>query len=200
MTKVYVVIYTKRGRILKLAQEVVKGIEKTGVQCKLFRTIGVHEESPTHFEQEVLAVPTITAQQLVDQNPDGLILGTPGRFGGISPQMSFFLEQLSTLAVEKGTFIGKVASSFTSSGGLTRGHGGHETGLILMASTCLHLGFVVAGVPSSPFMDKVPAASPYGVVFWGGTGATDHSLSEDLIALAQRQGEHVAKIAKKLSA
>lgn len=127
---------------------------------------------------------------------DGIILGTPTRFGNMSSQMRYFLDQTGPLWAA-GALIGKVGSAFTSS---STG-GGNETTIVSVHHTLIHHGMVVVGLPYSapdlPDVSEVRGGSPYGA---GTISAPDGSRtpSQKELNLASFQGHHVAKITKKL--
>ncbi len=127
---------------------------------------------------------------------DGIILGTPTRFGNMSSQMRYFLDQTGPLWAA-GALIGKVGSAFTS----TSTGGGNETTIVSVHHTFIHHGMVVVGLPYSapdlPDVSEVRGGSPYGA---GTISAPDGSRtpSQKELNLASFQGHHVAKITKKL--
>jgi NAD(P)H dehydrogenase (quinone) len=130
-------------------------------------------------------------------NYDGIIFGTPTRFGNMSSQMRNFLDQTGPLWVS-GALIGKVGSVFTS----TSTGGGNETTIVSVHFTLLHQGMIVVGLPySAPDLadiSEVRGGSPYGA---GTIAAPDGSRlpSQKELNLASFQGHHVAKIVKRLS-
>ena len=127
---------------------------------------------------------------------DGIIIGTPTRFGNMSSQMRYFLDQTGPLWAA-GALIGKVGSVFTS----TSTGGGNETTIVTVHHTLMHHGMVVVGLPYSapdlPDISEVKGGSPYGA---GTISAPDGSRtpSQKELNLASFQGHHVAKITKKL--
>jgi multimeric flavodoxin WrbA len=76
---------------------------------------------------------------------DGIIFGTPTRFGNMCGQMRNFLDQTGNLWMQ-GSLIGKVGSVFTSTASQ---HGGQETTITSFHLTLLHQGMVIVGVPYS---------------------------------------------------
>ena len=130
-------------------------------------------------------------------NYDGIIVGTPTRFGNMSSQLRYFFDQTGPLWVA-GALIGKVGSVFTS----TSTGGGNETTIVSVHSTMLHHGMVVVGLPYSapdlPDISEVKGGSPYGA---GTIAAPDGSRvpSQKELNLASFQGHHVAKITKRLA-
>lgn len=127
---------------------------------------------------------------------DGIILGTPTRFGNMSSQLRYFLDQTGPLWAA-GALIGKVGSVFTS----TSTGGGNETTIVSVHHTLIHHGMVIVGLPYSapdlPDISEVRGGSPYGA---GTISAPDGSRtpSQKELNLASFQGHHVAKITKKL--
>lgn len=127
---------------------------------------------------------------------DGIILGTPTRFGNMTSQMRYFFDQTGPLWAA-GALIGKVGSVFTS----TSTGGGNETTIVSVHHTLIHHGMVVVGLPYSapdlPDISEVRGGSPYGA---GTISAPDGSRtpSQKELNLASFQGHHVAKITKKL--
>ena len=73
---------------------------------------------------------------------DGIILGTPTRFGNMSSQMRYFLDQTGPLGAA-GALIGKVGSVFTS----TSTGGGNETTIVTVHHTMMHHGMIIVGLP-----------------------------------------------------
>ena len=127
---------------------------------------------------------------------DGIIIGTPTRFGNMSSQMRYFLDQTGPLWAA-GALIGKEGSVFTS----TSTGGGNETTIVSVYNTLIHHGMVVVGLPySAPDLtdiSEVRGGSPYGA---STIAAPDGSRtpSQKELNLASFQGHHVAKITKKL--
>lgn len=129
---------------------------------------------------------------------DGIIFGTPTRFGNMASQMRNFLDQTGGLWM-KGALVGKVGSVFTSTGT----GGGNETTITSFHSTLFHQGMVVVGLPYAAAdltdISEVRGGSPYGAgTIAGADGSRQPSAKE--LGLARFQGQHVATIAKKLAA
>jgi NAD(P)H dehydrogenase (quinone) len=128
---------------------------------------------------------------------DGILFGTPTRFGNMAAQMRNFLDQTGGLWV-KGALIGKVGSVFTSTG---TQHGGQETTITSFHTTLLHLGLIIVGVPYScpelTNMNEITGGSPYGAGTLAGSDGS-RQPSENELAIARFQGKHVAEITAKL--
>ncbi|MDO9404873.1 MAG: NAD(P)H:quinone oxidoreductase [Polaromonas sp.] len=128
---------------------------------------------------------------------DGIIFGTPTRFGNMSGQMRSFLDQTGALWLQ-GALIGKVGSVFTSS---ATQHGGQESTILTFHPTLLHHGMVVVGLPYSEQqqmgIDEIKGGSPYGAsTIAGAQGERMPSVQE--LAMARSQGRHVASITTRL--
>jgi len=98
-----------------------------------------------------------------------------------------------------GSLVGKVGSVFTSS---NTQHGGQETTILSFYPTLLHHGMIVAGLPyafqGQMKVDEIVGGSPYGASTIAGPDGSRMPTETDL-AGARFQGEHVAKIARKLT-
>jgi len=148
-------------------------------------------------QKEQALVPVCTVDEL--GTADAIIFGTPTRFGNMCGQMRQFLDASGGLWV-KGALVGKPGSVFTSS---NTQHGGQESTILGFHTTLLHQGMIIVGLPYT-FQGQMTSAeisgcSPYGAsTIAGGDGS--RSPSENELAGARFQGEHVATIAKKLAA
>jgi len=196
--KLLVLYHSSYGHIETLAYAIAHGVRAVeGVKVTVKRV-------PELMPEEVMRgagmkvdqpAPLADPQELAEY--DGIIIGTPTRFGNMSSQMRYFLDQTGPLWVE-GALIGKVGSAFTS----TSTGGGNETTLVTVHYTMMHHGMVVVGLPYSapdlPDISEVKGGSPYGA---GTISAPDGSRtpSQKELNLASFQGHHVAKIAKRLA-
>jgi NAD(P)H dehydrogenase (quinone) len=141
-------------------------------------------------------IPVAKPDDLTDA--DAIIFGTPTRFGNMCAQMRNFLDQTGGLWAQN-ALVGKVGSVFTST---ATQHGGQETTITSFHTTLLHLGMVIVGLPYSETrqftLDEISGGSPYGAsTIAAGDGS--RLPSENELAMARFQGNHVAAIAKKLS-
>ena len=97
---------------------------------------------------------------------DGIIIGTPTRFGNMSSQMRYFLDQTGPLWAA-GALIGKVGSVFTST---AFQHGGQETTLTSFHSILLHRGMLIVGMPYACRellnMDEITGGPPMAPAPW----------------------------------
>ncbi|HJT15192.1 MAG TPA: NAD(P)H:quinone oxidoreductase [Dongiaceae bacterium] len=199
MTKILVLYYSSYGHLETMANDVAEGAKAVkGVQVDVKRVPElvpdeVAKKSGLKLDQ---AAPVATVDELADY--DAIIFGAPTRFGMMAAQMRNFLDQTGGLWV-KGALIGKVGSVFTSS---ATQHGGQESTILSFHTTLLHQGMVIVGLPYSAKtqmrMDEITGGSPYGAsTIAGGDGSRQPSEGE--LSMARFQGEHVARIAAKLS-
>jgi NAD(P)H dehydrogenase (quinone) len=140
--------------------------------------------------------PIATPAELADY--DGIIFGTPTRFGNMCAQMRNFLDQTGEHWM-KGSLIGKVGSVFAST---ATQHGGQETTITSFHSTLLHQGMIIVGVPYSCQgllnMDEITGGTPYGATTLA-KGDGSRQPSENELTIARFQGRHVAEITAKLA-
>jgi NAD(P)H dehydrogenase (quinone) len=131
---------------------------------------------------------------------DAIIFGTPTRFGNMAAQMRNFLDQTGPLWM-RGALVGKVASVFCSTASQ---HGGQETTITSFHSTLLHHGMIVVGLPYTfkdlTTMREVTGGTPYGASCVTGSGLELRMPSALELDMCRFQGEHVSRIAGRLSA
>ncbi len=201
--KVLVVYYSMYGHIYELGQAVAEGARSVeGVNAELRR---VPETLPEQALEKMGAVEAQKQQGdvpvcIVDElgSADAIIFGTPTRFGNMCGQMRQFLDATGKLWMD-GALIGKAGSVITSS---NTQHGGQESTILSCHTTLLHHGMVIVGLPyafqGQMTMEEISGCSPYGASTIAGADGS-RSPSDIELAGARFQGEHVAKIAKKLA-
>jgi NAD(P)H dehydrogenase (quinone) len=141
-------------------------------------------------------VEVCTIEELAEA--DGIIFGTPTRFGNMCGQMRQFLDATGKLWAT-GALVGKVGSVFTSS---NTQHGGQETTIISFHLTLFHQGMIVVGLPyafkGQSIIDEITGCSPYGASTIAGPDGKRQPSDNELEG-ARFQGRHVAAIVKKLA-
>lgn len=199
MARVLVLYYSMYGHIEAMAQAVAEGARQVpGAQVDIKRV-------PELVPDEVLrksgakvdqAAPVAKPEELAHY--DGILFGTPTRFGNMAGQMRNFLDQLGGLWMS-GALVGKVGSVFCSS---ATQHGGQESTLLTFHPTLLHLGMVVVGLPyaeqTQMGIDEIKGGSPYGASTIAG-GQGERMPSQQELSMARYQGRHVTNIATKLA-
>lgn len=200
MAKILILYYSMYGHVETMAKEIAAGVNAVdGVDAVLKR---VPELMPEEVARKAGAktdqdAPIATVDELPDY--DGIIFGTPTRYGNMCSQMGSFLDQTGKHWMS-GALVGKVGSVFTST---ATQHGGQETTLVAFHHTLLHLGMTVVGVPyeckALLNMDEITGGTPYGASTMAG-GDGSRMPSENEREIARFQGQHVAKVARKLAA
>lgn len=197
MARILVLYYSMYGHIRTMARTVVEGArEVDGVEVDLRR---VPETMPTEVLEQLGALtdddtPVAAPGDLPDY--DGLILGTPTRFGNMTGQMRTFFDQTGSLWFN-GTLIGKVGSVYTS----TATGGGNETTITSVWNTLAHHGYVIVGLPYScpelTDISEVKSGGPYGAATIAAPDGSRQPSDKEL-AQARFQGSHVADITRRL--
>ena len=202
--KVLVVYYSLYGHIQKLAQAVAEGVKSVpGVEMVLRRVQEFEDiereviPKSTHAQavwEKHKDVPVCTLDDL--KAADGILFGTPTRFGNMTAQMKRLFDGAAHLWLE-GALEGKPAGIFVST---ATTHGGQETTPFTMMAPLLHLGMIVVGVPySTPGMlhTEGRGGTPYGSSTVAGSKNELVPTPEDL-EIARGQGKRVAEITKKV--
>jgi len=192
MKKLLVLYYSSYGHIETMAQAVAEGAGKIpGVDVSLKRV-------PETLSSEIAEKAGIKMQQAGDEasvaelaDYDGIIFGTPTRFGNMAAQMRNFLDQTGGLWMQN-ALVGKLASVFTSTGT----GGGNETTIQSFHTTLLHHGMLITGLPyTAPGLTDisvVKGGSPLGAACIAGADGS-RQPSELELSLAAYQGEYMAR-------
>jgi NAD(P)H dehydrogenase (quinone) len=201
--KILVVYYSMYGHIFKMAQAVAEGARSVpGAEVMLRRVEDLpfnqlklqgSEHAQMTLEQQK-DIPIWTLEDL--KTADGILFGTPTRFGNMTSQMKALFDQLAELWLQ-GTLEGKPAGIFTST---ATTHGGQETTGFTMMAPLLHLGMLIVGVPySTPGMlhTEGRGGTPYAASTVAGGRNELNPAPEDL-EIARALGARVARIAGKL--
>ena len=202
-TKVLVVFYSMYGNTAKLAKAVAEGaiqVENVEVSLRQVEELVPKEiieanERMKQVKKELADIPIATNEDMVEA--DGIIFGTPTRYGNMCAQMKQFIDKTGGLWAE-GKLENKVAGVFTSTSTL---HGGQETTIIASMIPLLHLGMIIVGVPYSEqrlFSLETGGGSPYGASSVSGPNA-DRPPTENDLEIAKTLGRRVAEIAKKIA-
>jgi NAD(P)H dehydrogenase (quinone) len=198
MTEILIVYYTRHGAVGELARHAARGVETVPGCTATLRTVpavSAENERPVKAVPESGA-PFATLEDL--RRCDGLLLGSPTRFGNMAAPLKYFLDGTSSLWLD-GTLAGKPAAVFSSSQTM---HGGQESTLLTMALPLVHHGMMLVGIP---FTERAlnqtrSGGTPYGATHVSGMAQQPGTLSADEITLAQSLGKRVADIAATLVA
>ncbi len=191
--QILVLYYSRTGHTAALARQCARGVEAAGAVARL-RTV-----------PSVSSVAEATAPEVPDAGPpyagpedlrecDGLVLGSPTRFGNMAAPLKHFLDSTGDLWLA-GALVDKPAGVFTST---SSAHGGQESTLLTMALPLVHHGMIWVGIPYTQggLFDTRTGGSPYGASHLA--SGWNPELSRDENELAQALGRRVARLAARL--
>ena len=196
---ILVLYYSRGGRTAALARQAARGVESAGAIARI-RTV------PPVVPMTASSVPpgeaTVPAEgppyaELADLvETDGLLLGSPTRFGNMAAPLKHFLDGTSELWLA-GKLVDKPAGVFTAS---SSAHGGQESTLLSMTVPLLHHGMLLVGVPytETALFETRTGGSPYGATHLATSWNT--ALSKDETQIAKALGARIARIALQLAA
>ncbi len=196
MSEILVLYYSRHGATAALAREVCRGIESvSGCRARL-RTVPPVSTVVEAAENSVPDDGPPYASQADMRECDGLVLGSPTRFGNMAAPMKYFIDSTGALWVS-GELAGKPAGVFTST---ASPHGGQESTLLSMMLPLLHHGMVLVGVPYTEIAinETTGGGGPYGASHLARNEKTP-KLTPEEITIARALGERVATIAGKLA-
>jgi NAD(P)H dehydrogenase (quinone) len=194
--EVLVLYYSRNGSTAALAVQVARGINGVAGASARVRTVPSVSADTQATQAEIPedGPPFATLDDL--DECDGLVLGSPTRFGNMAAALKYFLDGTGS-AWLSGRLEGKPAGVFTSTSSL---HGGQETTLMSMALPLLHHGMLLVGIPYSEaaLAATRSGGTPYGAshVAWE---QSHTQLTEHEIACARTLGHRIAEIAVRLA-
>ena len=195
MAEILGLYYSRNGATEALARQVCKGVDSVDGMAARLRTVPAVSSVAAATEDDIPASGPPYASATDVAECEGLLLGSPGRFGNMAAALKYFLDGTINEWL-KGSAEGKPAGVFCSTASL---HGGQETTLISMALPLIHHGMLFVGLPySEAALGKTTTGgTPYGAthVTWG---RQEVGLSDDEKALARALGARVATIASRL--
>jgi len=194
---ILVLYYSRHGATAELARLVARGVEQQGGAEARLRTVPDLRS----------AAEDAAAVEIPDQGPpyaslddlaacDGLILGSPTRFGNMAAPLKHFIDGTSSHWLS-GTLAGKPAACFTSTASM---HGGQESTLLSMMLPLLHHGMLLMGLPYTEggLSSTRSGGTPYGAShFAGSRGQEPITADEKQLAMALGQRLAAAAIALK---
>jgi NAD(P)H dehydrogenase (quinone) len=198
--KILVVFYSRDGSVEALAKAVGEGAREAGGEVRLRRVPdivapAVMAKVPGWEERSKRMLAEYGAPTSADAEwADGIVFGTPTRFGNTSAELKAFIDSLGGLWFQ-GKLNGKAAGAFTSTAGP---HGGNEATVISLYIPMAHLGFII--VPNGYTHEKVIQGhgTPYGSSSVSGQNSTPPTAND--LEVARHQGARVTKVASALRA
>jgi NAD(P)H dehydrogenase (quinone) len=198
--KILIPFYSRTGTIERLAKAVAEGAQGEGAEVRLRR-------AREFASEEVMAQAEGWKEQADAMNAqyeaptpedaewaDGIIFGTPTRFGAMAAELKAYIDGLGGLWF-KGALNGKLGSAF---GGSATPHGGNESTLLSLYNPMAHLGLIIVPTGYADGSMFKGAGTPYGASVVSGNPPAGPSPEE--LDVARYQGRRVAQIAKKLLA
>ena len=198
--KILIPFYSRTGTVEALALAVAEGARSAGAEVRLRRAREV--VSPAiiagvpGWKQSAEAMNAKYEAPTPDDAvwADGVIFGTPTRFGTMTSELKAYIDSLGGLWAE-GKLNGKAGSAFAGSSQM---HGGNESTVISLWNPLAHLGFIIVPTGYADGAMFAGAGSPYGASVISGHPPSGPSEAE--IAVARFQGRRVTQVAAKLMA
>jgi len=196
MAEILVLYYSRGGSVANLARQIARGIaEIPGCSARL-RTVPPVAPITQMAAPPVpdSGAPYVSEEDLLQC--DGLLLGSPTRFGNMAAPVKYWLDGLGAQWAS-GVLVGKPAGVFTSTASM---HGGQEATLLSMHVPLLHHGCLIVGIPFTQheLSHTRSGGTPYGASHVAGSN-DEPQPSEEEIILARALGRRVAGIAQKLA-
>lgn len=195
MAEILILYYSRNGSTAELARHICRGVESVAGAQATLRTVPAVSADSERVPAPVPASgpPYATLEDL--KRCDGLILGSPTRFGVMAAPLKYFLDSTSSLWLSGG-LKDKPAAVFTSTQTM---HGGQEMTLLTLMLPLLHHGMYLVGIPYTEraLNETQSGGSPYGasqVASVAGPG----KLTAHETELAQVLGKRVASLALRI--
>ena len=200
-TNILIPFYSAYGHLHKMAHAVAEGaasVPDTEVRLRRIPELESARQAMSSQDAYVQAQKEIAEHGEVTHDDlrwaDGIIWGTPTRYGNMTAQMKQFIDTTGSLWAN-GELTDKATGIFV--GSATTG-GGQETTVLTSMIPMLHLGMIFVGSPYSQneelFTTEGRGGSPYGPgTLAGGDGSRQPAENE--LSMARKLGVRVAKVA-----
>lgn len=199
MTNIVILYYSRDGSTRRMANQIARGVSLVDGCEPVLRTVAeIHQrgqdaQSGDEKIDSPLIGPIISKEEL--RNADGLIVGSPTRFGNMAAPLKYFFDSTSDIWLA-GELTDKPAAVFTSSSSM---HGGQESTLFTMMLPLLHHGMIMVGLP---YTEASLSKTERGGTPYGASQVADESARPSLDAhekaLCTALGKRVASIASRL--
>lgn len=201
--KILVVYYSTYGHTYQMAQKVAEGARNEGSEVRL-RQIAELEEAKRALSSQEGYMKARDQQASVEEATlddlrwaDGILRGTPTRYGNMTAQMKQFIDTTGGLWA-KGELEDKVTGIFTSTATI---HGGQESTILTALVPLLHLGMIFIGTPYSQNPQIMTTdgigGSPYGPATLAGGDGSRQPVEAELVT-AKNLGIRAARVAASL--
>jgi len=200
--KIAVIYYSMYGNTYMMANGICKGVDDAGGEALLMTVPelmpGDLAEADANIKKAKALQKGVRIARPEDlEDVDGVIMGSPTRFGNMCSQMRNFWDQTGGLWM-KGALINKPGGVFCCTATY---HGGQETTLVSMMFTLLHHGMIVVGVPYSlkELSETTSGGGPYGPCAIAGVKGDKAPTAVDL-KIAAELGKRITLVARKMAA
>jgi NAD(P)H dehydrogenase (quinone) len=134
MARIIVIYYSKTGNTKKMAESIVEGIKKEGI------------------EPVIKAVKDVDVNELLKY--EGIIIGSPTYYGTMAAEIKKLLDESVKF---HGKLDGKVGAAFSSSANIA---GGNETTILDILNAMLIHGMIIQGDPLGDHYGPVAIGEP----------------------------------------
>lgn len=197
---ILIAFYSRNGSTEALANAVAEGARGAGAEVRLrrardFVAEAIIQQVPGWAANRDRMEAQYEAPTEADAEwADGLVFGTPTRFGNISSELKAYIDGLGGLWFQ-GKLNGKAGSAFSST---SSAHGGNESTSLSMYNFMAHLGLIIVPLGyADPAMFR-GAGTPYGASTI--SGQTSNPPTADELEVARFQGRRIALVAQALKA
>jgi NAD(P)H dehydrogenase (quinone) len=194
--RIAIIYYSATGHIYQLAAAMQQEALRLGAKVRLRNVREItppemYAKNPAwlHTIERTRDIAEVTTEDLCWA--DGLLFGTPTRFGGMAGPVKAFIDSTGQ-AWSEGKLSNKTVSSFT---GAQNPHGGQEATLLAFNNTFYHWGCYL--IPPG-YTDAAVAAAggnPYGTSV---TATCDGVIPEHTLAAARYQCRRLVEVTARL--
>lgn len=203
-TKILIPFYSTYGHTHQMAHAVAegaKGVADTDVRVRRIPELEAARQAMSGQDAYVQAQDKMAEHAEVTHDDlrwaDGIVWGTPTRYGNMTAQMKAFIDTTGGLW-QNGELEDKATGIFTSTSSI---HGGQESTILTSLVPLLHLGMIFVGTPygQNPQILTTDGigGSPYGPATLAGGDGSRQPVEDELVT-ARNLGSRVAKVAARL--
>jgi len=204
MARIGIVYHSMYGSTHELASVIAEGVDKAGGEASLRRVpdpLLPDEVKQMEGVAEAIREQEHVTEATVDELTefDGIIFGSPTRYGSNTAQLQNFWDQTGPLW-QAGKLVGKPVGFFTGAATL---HGGHESTILGMSTFAYHHGMVIVPVGyglAEEVGSTRTGGAPYGPTHWSPMGGDKDGIDEDEREIALKYAAHFNEVADKLAA
>jgi NAD(P)H dehydrogenase (quinone) len=200
-TRILVTYYSTYGHVFTMAQAVADGARSvSGTDVRLRRIPELEEARRALSSQEYYVKAQQLQADIAEVTHDdlrwanGILWGTPTRYGNMTAQMKQFIDTTGGLWMA-GELEDKVTGIFTSTGTI---HGGQESTILTSLVPLIHLGMIFIGTPygQNPqiLVTDGIGGSPYGPGTLAGPDGSRQPVASEL-QTARNLGSRAARVA-----